>query len=170
MAFHPRYVNMKLNVRPKCVQSTRFGRGHTFVSKEVKLWKAAVLRELQPYIPAHPCTGPVRILNLQYCFKLPTTPSAAVDDLCALFTQVNGQVVEGKSRKARLEKLNELIATGKYRLPYLAKADLKDNLNKGLMDCLTGRFFVDDSQIWEDMHSAKVYSTEDCIRITLELT
>lgn len=160
---------MKLNVRPKCVQSTRFGRGHTFVSKDVRLWKAAVLKELQPYIPDKPCTGPVRILDLQYCFRLPSTPSPTVDELCKLFAYVNGLSVCGKTRKERLTNLSALVASG-YQLPYLAKADLKDNLNKGLMDCLTGRFFEDDSQIWEDMHSTKIYSTEDCIKLVLELS
>lgn len=160
---------MKLNVRPKCVQSTRFGRGHTFVSKDVRLWKAAVNKELQPYIPEKPCSGPVRILELKYCFKLPSTPSATTDDLCTLFQQVNGIVVPGKSRKDRLANLYRFLESGMYKLPYLAKADLKDNLNKGLMDCLTGKFFEDDSQIWEDMHSSKVYGTEDCIHLVLEM-
>lgn len=120
-------------------------------------------------MPDTPSTGPVRILELRYCFRLPSTPTPATDDLCALFTQINGVPVEGRTRRDRLDELARLLATGTYQLPYLAKADLKDNLNKGLMDCLTGRFFVDDSQVWEDMHSSKVYSTEDCIYLVLEL-
>lgn len=80
-----------------------------------------------------------------------------------------GETITGKTKKARLLCLRDMAAQG-IAIPYMAKADLMDNLNKGLMDCFTGLYWYDDKQIWENCGSRKIYSNSDFINIEMELT
>lgn len=149
------------------MQSTRFARGHTFVPADVKAWKAEVRRQLMAYKPERPIKGPIQIIELTYRFRLPSS-TATVDELCDLFEVINNRKIEGSTKKQRMEALRQQIADG-APLPYLAKADLMDNLNKGLIDCMTGLFWEDDSQIWESANARKIYDLKDGITIKIKM-
>lgn len=52
-------------------------------------------------------------------------------------------------------------------LPKLTKPDLPDNLKKLPLDALTGIVYKDDSQIWRECKSLKVYGLNPRIEITI---
>lgn len=156
-----------LRLRPRAVQSVRYGQKGFFVDRAVRLWKQKVVEQLRAYAPARPSDGPVRILKLVYGFKMPAQPSQNTDKLCRLFEAINHKKVAGGTKRARLEELTRLVCAGEGELPYLACADLTDNLNKGLVDCLSGIFFTDDRLIWQLTDSKKVYGSEDYIYIEM---
>ena len=55
-------------------------------------------------------------------------------------------------------------------VPYLAPADLTDNLSKGVVDVCKGLVFEDDSQIWHIADAVKLYGIEDHIELEFEET
>lgn len=134
---------IKIPVRPKCVQSTRFGGGHSYVDPKVRAWKLAIIPYIEEAKPPIPSERPIRINKLVYKFALPKSASKKVKQ--------------------------QLLENGGW-LPYTGRADCTDNLNKGLIDCCSGRIFQDDKQIWHIREIMKVYAMDDGIEIELEET
>lgn len=129
-------------IRPKCVQSVRMGRGGMFVDKKVRQWKEAI----QPYIransPGRPTKLPVRVVRFRYLFQCP---------------------------KSTKKHVLEYIAAG-GDVPYMGKADITDNMNKGVVDVCKGIVYEDDSQIWKVCGIEKKYGLKDGIELVFEET
>jgi len=135
----PRSWHISIPVRPKAVQSTRGGRGHYHADPKVVRWKNAI----RPYI-VQACGGqapsrlPIKVLALKYFYRLPKNTKKSVIDYVR-----NGGII-----------------------PYLAPADITDNLNKGVIDVCKGLVFEDDAQIWIINGSiTKQYDLEDHIEL-----
>jgi len=131
----PRSWNIYIPVRPKAVQSSRSGRGHFHADPKVTAWKNAI----RPYI-VQACGGqppsklPIRVVALRYFYKLP---------------------------KAARKNAIKVVQEGGI-VPYLAPADITDNLNKGVIDVCKGLVFEDDAQIWIiDGVVTKQYALDD---------
>lgn len=131
----PRSWHIEIPVRPKAVQSSRKGRTHFHADPKVTAWKNAI----RPYI-VQACGGqapsklPIRVVGLHYYYRLPKTAKKGV----IKFVQDGGVI------------------------PYLAPADITDNLNKGVIDVCKGLVFEDDAQIWIiDGVVTKQYALED---------
>lgn len=140
----PRTWRIVIPVRPKAVQSVRSGGRHFHPDPKVIKWKNAI----RPYIE-QACAGtapsklPIRVVALRYYYHLPTTAKKAA---------------------------KEHLAAGGI-IPYLAPADITDNLNKGVIDVCKGLVFEDDAQIWMiDGIVTKQYATEDRIELEFEET
>jgi len=129
-------------VRPKAVQSVRFGGGMVFPDKKVRKWKEAIRPFIRACSPGRPTAMPVRVKSLRYVFKLPKSAKKAV---------------------------REYVAAG-GTVPYLVKADVSDNLAKGLMDVCTGIVFTDDRLVWRVAETEKVYGLRDGIHVEFEET
>ena len=139
----PRHWQIYIPVRPKAVQSSRGDRGHFHVDSKVKKWKKAI----EPYIRMA-CRGeapsklPIRAVALRYYYRLP--------------------------KNARKD-IRKYVNSGGI-VPYLAPADLTDNLSKGVVDVCKGLVFEDDSQIWHIAEAVKLYGIEDHIELEFEET
>jgi len=143
MTSSPRHWQIYIPVRPKAVQSARHTGKFVYVDPKVRKWK----QEIEPYIKmaCHgepPSTLPIRAVALRYFYKLP------------------------KNAKKAIRKALEDGAT----IPYLAPADLTDNLSKGVVDVCKGIVFEDDSQIWHIAEAVKLYGIEDHIELEFEET
>lgn len=133
---------ISIPVRPKAVQSSRGDRGRFHVDPKVRRWKESIL----PYILAacgdtKPSRLPIKA-RMRYYYRLPKT-----------------------ARK----KAAEYVKAG-GTIPYLAPADLTDNLSKGVIDVCKGHVFEDDSQIWIIDGAIKAYDTVDHIELEFEET
>jgi len=135
----PRSWHIYIPVRPKAVQSTRGGRGHYHADPKVVRWKEAI----RPYI-VQACGGqapsklPIKVCGLRYFYRLPKTAKKSVV---------------------------EYVRNG-GRIPYLAPADITDNLNKGVIDVCKGLVFEDDAQIWIiEGTVSKQYALDDHIEL-----
>ena len=131
-------------VRPKAVQSSRGDRGHFHVDPKVRRWKDSI----RPYI-VQACCGeppsklPIRVVALRYYYHLPKTAK---------------------------KRVYEYIHNGGI-IPYLAPADITDNLNKGVIDVCKGLVFEDDAQLWLiNGEVTKQYALEDRIELEFEET
>lgn len=138
----PRSWEIHIPVRPKAVQSSRGDRGHFHVDPAVRKWK----EKIRPYILAA-CNGPASRLPIRgklfrYTYRLPKSAPKRVFD----YVKAGGII------------------------PYLAPADLTDNLSKGVVDVCKGLVFEDDSQIWEMERVRKIYGIEDRIDLVFEET
>ncbi len=140
----PRSWRIYIPVRPKAVQSSRGDRGHFHVDPKVRRWKASI----RPYIE-QACGGqppsklPIRVVALRYYYRLP--------------------------KSAKKKAVDHIQAGG--IIPYLAPADITDNLNKGVIDVCKGLVFEDDAQIWMiDGVVTKQYAEEDHIELEFEET
>jgi Holliday junction resolvase RusA-like endonuclease len=140
----PRSWTIRIPVRPKAVQSTRGGRGHYHADPKVTRWKDAI----RPYIE-NACGGeapsrlPIKVRALRYYYRLPKTAKKNVIEYVR-----NGGVI-----------------------PYLAPADITDNLNKGVIDVCKGFVFEDDAQIWLiDGIVTKQHALDDHIELEFEET
>ena len=143
MTESPRHWQIYIPVRPKAVQSARGDRGHFHVDSKVRKWKQAI----EPYIrmASHgdpPSTLPIRAVALRYFYRLPKNAKKAI---------------------------REALEKGAM-IPYLAPADLTDNLSKGVVDVCKGIIFEDDSQIWHIADAVKLYGIEDHIELEFEET
>lgn len=140
----PRTWHIVIPVRPKAVQSVRSGGRHFHADPKVIKWKNAI----RPYIE-QACAGippsklPIRVVALRYYYHLPTSTKKSV---------------------------KEYLAAGGV-IPYLAPADITDNLNKGVIDVCKGLVFEDDAQIWMiNGEITKQYALEDRIELEFEET
>lgn len=140
----PRTWKISIPVRPKAVQSVRSGGRHFHADPKVIRWK----NEIRPYIEKA-CMGlppsklPIRVVALRYYYHLPKTAKKAVV---------------------------EHIKAGGI-VPYLAPADITDNLNKGVIDVCKGIVFEDDAQIWLiNGEITKQYALDDHIELEFEET
>ena len=139
----PRHWQIYIPIRPKAVQSSRGDRGRFHVDPKTRKWKDAI----RPFIEraclgTKPSTLPIRAVALRYYYRLPTS-----------------------AKKAARKYLEE----GGI-IPYLAPADLTDNLSKGVIDVCKGLVFEDDSQIWHIADAVKLYGIEDHIELEFEET
>lgn len=137
-----RHWLIEIPVRPKAVQSSRGARGHFHVDPKVRKWKDSI----RPYIMAacsgQPSTLPIRAVRLWYFYRLP---------------------------KSAKKKLVSFVEAGGV-IPYLAPADLTDNLSKGVIDVCKGIVFEDDSQIWQIKDVRKLYDKTDHMLLEFEET
>lgn len=129
-------------IRPKCVQSVRSGRGHFHVDPAVKRWKDSIRPYIRAACPGRPSVLPIRVVRFTYSYRCPKNASKAVRRYIE-----DGGVV-----------------------PYLGKADVTDNLNKGVVDVCSGIVYEDDSQIWWTCDIQKVYGIKDQIELKFEET
>ena len=127
-------------VRPKAVQSTRFGRRGCHVDKHVIEWKNKIRPYIEEQAGGPPSKLPIRVTRIRYIYQIPQKTPAAV----IRFMEAGGEV------------------------PYISAGDLADNLNKGVMDVCTGIIFVDDSQIVQVDNARKLYGFEDRIELSFE--
>lgn len=137
-----RIWNIHIPVRPKAVQSVRGGRNGFYQDPSVRKWKNTIRPFIASACSGPPTTSPVRINKLLYTFRYPKTMPA---------------------------KVREYIANGGV-IPYIGKADITDNLAKGLIDVCKGLIFEDDVLIWKTCDISKVYGEEDGIDIEVEET
>ena len=141
---HRRHWIINIPVRPKAVQSSRNGRGHFHVDPKVRKWKESI----RPYIEAA-CGGtppsklPIKVVALRYYYRLP---------------------------KNATKKVQKYVEEGGI-IPYLAPADITDNLNKGVIDVCKGLVFEDDCQLWLiDGVVTKQYAEDDHMELEFEET
>lgn len=146
----PKEFTFFIPVRPKAVQSTRFGRGFTYVDAKTKAWKKQVLDFIKPCAPEIPSKLPFEVVEAVYMFRLPKT----------------------MTKKCR-KKLEEAMAKGED-IAYIDTPDLDSNINKGISDLLTDAgVWADDRRLWRIAPGAvvkKVYGDADCIRIKVRET
>lgn len=135
----PHSWHVVIPIRPKAVQSSRGDRGHFHVDPKVRRWKESI----RPYI-VQACGGrpasklPIQVVGLRYYYRLP---------------------------KAAKKSVVKYVQDGGI-IPYLAPADITDNLNKGVIDVCKGLVFEDDAQIWLiDGVVTKQYALEDRIEL-----
>ena len=135
----PHSWHVVIPIRPKAVQSSRGDRGHFHVDPKVRRWKEAI----RPYI-VQACGGrpasklPIQVVGLRYYYRLPKAAKKSV----VKYVQDGGVI------------------------PYLAPADITDNLNKGVIDVCKGLVFEDDAQIWLiEGVVTKQYALEDRIEL-----
>lgn len=134
---------IEIPVRPKAVQSVRFGRTCFYQDPKIRKWKLTILPYIQRACTDRlPSDKPIVITSLRYSFKLPQLAPKAL----RTFVEQGGT------------------------LPYIGKADITDNLAKGLIDTCKGLVFVDDRQIWRMCNVEKVYGQFDGISVTFEET
>ena len=140
----PRTWHISIPVRPKAVQSARHSGRFVYVDPKIRKWKD----EIRPYIESA-CAGlppsklPIRVLALRYYYRLP---------------------------KGAKKKVIQYVKDGGV-IPYLAPADITDNLNKGVIDVCKGLVFEDDAQIWMiNGEVTKQYALEDHIELEFEET
>ena len=124
------------------MQSSRGDRGRFHVDVKVRKWKDAIRPYIQAATTGAPSKLPIRATTLRYCYRLPKTTKKRIVEYVR-----NGGVI-----------------------PYLAPADLTDNLSKGVVDVCKGIIFEDDSQIWQMANAEKVYGLADCIELGFEET
>lgn len=148
--YEPKTFELTLPIRPKAVQSTRFGRGFTYVDPKTRAWKNAVAEMMAPSKPEVPSPYPFEVVEAIYTFALPKT----------------------MTKKAR-KRIEEALEKGED-IACMAKPDLDSNINKGLCDMLTEvGFWKDDKQLWRVAENAvikKVYGKEDSIKIKIRET
>jgi len=122
-------------LKPKPVQSVRFGK-NIYQKKDVKLFKA----------------------RIKYSFRKQYS---------------NFQVIENKPIEIKIEhqydfknlpKWQKLNALENGGFPKITRPDVSDNLNKGVVDALTGEVWKDDSLIVSCL-SRKFYADGNFIRI-----
>jgi Holliday junction resolvase RusA-like endonuclease len=135
----PRTWHISIPVRPKAVQSARHTGRFVYVDPKIRKWKD----EIRPYIE-RACAGlppsklPIKVLALRYYYRLP---------------------------KGAKKKVVKYVQEGGI-IPYLAPADITDNLNKGVIDVCKGLVFEDDAQIWLiEGQVTKQYALEDHIEL-----
>ena len=140
----PRTWHINIPVRPKAVQSVRSGGRHFHADPKVIRWK----NEIRPYIESA-CAGtppsklPIKVVALRYYYRLPKSAKKSVVD----YVRAGGII------------------------PYLAPADITDNLNKGVIDVCKGLVYEDDAQIWLiNGEVTKQYALEDHIELIFEET
>lgn len=140
----PRTWHISIPVRPKAVQSVRGGSRHFHADPKVTRWKNSI----RPYIE-EACAGippsklPIKVTALRYYYRLP---------------------------KSTKKSVIEYIRKGGF-IPYLAPADITDNLNKGVIDVCKGLVYEDDAQIWLiNGEVTKQYALEDHIELEFEET
>ena len=131
-------------VRPKAVQSVRSGGRHFHADPKVTRWKNSI----RPYIE-DACAGmppsklPIQVVALRYYYRLP---------------------------KSAKKSVVEYVRSGGI-IPYLAPADITDNLNKGVIDVCKGFVFEDDAQIWLiNGEITKQYALDDHIELEFRET
>lgn len=129
-------------VRPKCVQSTRYGKGGFHPDRAVTLWKAKIRPYIQAACMGPPSALPIKVASFRYLFKYP---------------------------QATPKRIKRYIDDGGI-VPYTGTADITDNLNKGTVDVCSGLVFVDDRQIWWTADIRKQYWSEDRIELVFEET
>lgn len=148
--YTPKVFEFELPIRVKAVQSTRFGRGFTYVDPKTRAWKNAVSEMLQPFIPEIPSPYPCEVIEAVYTFALPKT----------------------MTKKAR-QRIEKALEDGED-IAYISKPDLDSNINKGLCDLLTELgFWEDDKHLWRVAENAtikKVYGKTDSIKIKIRET
>ena len=90
-----------------------------------------------------PSKLPIKVTGLRYYYKLP---------------------------KATKKSVIKYVQEGGI-IPYLAPADITDNLNKGVIDVCKGLVFDDDAQIWLiDGVVTKQYALDDHIELEFKET
>lgn len=150
MEYTPKTFEFYLPIRAKAVQSTRFGRGFTYVDPKTRAWKNAVAEMLKPQLPAEPSPYPFEVVEAIYTFALPKT----------------------MTKKAR-KRIEEALEKGED-IAYISKPDLDSNINKGLCDLLTEvGLWKDDKHFWRVAEGAvikKIYGKEDSIKIKVRET
>jgi Holliday junction resolvase RusA-like endonuclease len=129
----PRHWKIYIPIKPKAVQSVRGGKGNFFPDAKVKKWKASILPYIKAGCKGPPSKLPIKATGLRYYFKIPESAPAAV---------------------------REIIAGGGL-VPYLAAADITDNLSKGVIDVCRGLVFEDDRQIWWVSELQKLYGLQE---------
>ena len=148
--YEPKTFSFWIPIRPKAVQSTRFGRGFTYVDKKTKEWKANVAEVLKLGAPEVPSKMPFEVVEAIYTFKLPKTMP-----------------------KKRRQAIEAAMQRGED-IAYIDTPDLDSNINKGLSDLLTDvGIWEDDRRLWRVAPGAvikKVYGKVDCIKITVRET
>ena len=118
-----------IHKQPTPKQSTRFGNGHAFLADKVKHYMECVTAQIVQQLPKgfEILSGPIKLTLLH------TFPVTAV-------------------LKTRLKKSGNPDAL----CPKISRPDVTDNLNKGVIDAMSGIVFYDDAQIW-DFRATKVY-------------
>ena len=129
-------------VRPKAVQSSRGDRGHFHVDAKVRRWKDTIRPFILAASTGAPSKLPIRAVALRYFYRLP---------------------------KATKKSVIAYVRDGGI-VPYLAPADLTDNLSKGVIDVCKGIIFEDDSQIWQMARTEKLYGLDDRMELEFEET
>jgi len=138
----PRHWKIYIPIKPKAVQSVRGGQGNFFPDAKVKKWKAAILPYIKAGCKAPPSKLPIKATGLRYYFKIP---------------------------KSAPDSVREIIARGGL-VPYLAAADITDNLSKGVIDMCRGYVFVDDRQIWWCDALMKLYGLQEHMELEFQET
>ena len=137
-----RVIRIDIPVRPKPVQSVRGGRNGFYADPAVRRWKAEIRPYMESACPDGPSDLPMRIRRLTYMFRCPSSAPAAT----RRYIEMGGV------------------------MPYTNRADITDNLNKGLIDVCAGIVFTDDKNIWQICEASKLYGLEDGIHVEFEET
>lgn len=137
-----RIIRIDIPVRPRPVQSVRGGFRGFYVDPAVRKWKQQIRPFIEAACPDGPTDMPLIVRRVVYVFAAPKSFG-----------------------KARLEYLRR-----GGLIPYTNRADITDNLNKGLIDVCAGIVFTDDKNIWKMCEAQKVYGIEDSIHIEFEET
>jgi Holliday junction resolvase RusA-like endonuclease len=148
--YEPKTFEIFIPIRAKAVQSTRFGRGFTYVDPKTRAWKNAVAEIIKPHIAEVPSPYPFEVVEAIYTFALPKT----------------------MTKKART-RIEDALEKGED-IAYISKPDLDSNINKGLCDLLTEvGLWSDDKHLWRVAEGAiikKVYGKQDSIKLKLRET
>jgi len=136
-------IELTIPLKPKAVQSVRFGSGKAYQKNDVKDFKRLIkyyFRKKYPKFKMY--SGVPLIVNVEHRYKLPAKP---------------------------VWKHEYVAIYGGY--PKITNPDVMDNLNKGLMDALTGEIWQDDSivyqgtprKVWHFKNEIVLYVIEDKI-------
>ena len=140
----PRTWHISIPVRPKAVQSARHTGRFVYVDPKVRKWKAEIRTYIEKACAGQPPSKlPIQVVAMRYYYRLP---------------------------KYAKKKVVEYVQNGGV-IPYLAPADITDNLNKGVIDVCKGLVFEDDAQIWLiNGEVTKQYALEDHIELEFKET
>ena len=140
----PRTWHISIPVRPKAVQSARHTGRFVYVDPKVRKWKDEIRTYIEKACAGQPPSKlPIQVVALRYYYRLPKTAKKKVVE----FVRNVGVI------------------------PYLAPADITDNLNKGVIDVCKGLVFEDDAQIWLiNGEVTKQYALEDHIELEFKET
>lgn len=140
----PRTWHISIPVRPKAVQSARHTGRFVYVDPKVRKWKAEIRTYIEKACAGQPPSKlPIQVVALRYYYRLP---------------------------KNAKKKVVEYVSNGGV-IPYLAPADITDNLNKGVIDVCKGLVFEDDAQIWLiNGEVTKQYALDDHIELEFKET
>jgi len=136
------HIELRLFGKPMAKQSVRQGRnGRFFQPKKYHDRIADYQEQIRNQLPDG--------------FKM-FEQEVVIEEFTVIFPPLKG------FKKSQMEKINR----GEF-IPKLTRPDLPDNLKKLPFDSMSGIVFKDDSLIWKELNTSKVYGTGGCIIIKL---